>query len=53
MRLAGADAEDVPKVNITGVRFDEGDLHKLVALLGNGAVAAPDVCPPLSDVMLV
>lgn len=43
MRLVGADAATVPKVNITGVRFDEGDLHKLVALLGNGAVAAPDV----------
>ena len=43
VRLASIDATAVPKVNITGVRFNEGDLHKLVALLGNGAVAAPDV----------
>lgn len=46
VRLAGIDATAVPKVNITGVRFNEGDLHKLVALLGNGAVAAPDVRTP-------
>jgi hypothetical protein len=43
VRLAGSDATAVPKVNITGVRFNEGDLHKLVALLGDGAVAAPDI----------
>ena len=42
VRLAGVDATAVPKVNITGVRFNEGDLYKLVALLGDGALSSPD-----------
>ncbi len=43
VRLAGIEATAVPKANITGVRFNEGDLYKIVTLLGDGAVAAPDI----------